>query len=180
MLTYGATIKKEDYLPPFKGRHGDQLRHLAVLYGDRRRSAQAVGRLYDESIRIEALARDLGMSTSSLHRKFKAVTNAKPLQFQKRLGVQEARRLLLSEELNASTAGYRVGYDDPSHFIREYKRLFGDPPMRDVQQLRETKATVSAYWLPGSCRMPKLTMHFVPDCSERKSREARLPRVFPS
>jgi len=68
---------------------------------------------------------------------FKAVTAMSPLQFQKQLRLQEARRLMLGEGYDATTAGYRVGYDDASHFNREYKRLFGAPPMRDVARLRE-------------------------------------------
>jgi AraC-like DNA-binding protein len=59
-----------------------------------------------------------------------------PLQFQKQIRLQEARRLLLAGEADAATAGYRVGYDDPAHFSREYKRMFGAPPMRDVERLR--------------------------------------------
>jgi AraC-like DNA-binding protein len=59
-----------------------------------------------------------------------------PLQFQKQLRLQEARRLMLGEHIDAATAGYRVGYDDASHFSREYKRMFGEPPMRDVDKLR--------------------------------------------
>ena len=64
------------------------------------------------------------------------VTALSPLQFQKRLRLQEARRLMLSEDLDAASAAYRVGYQDASHFNREYKSLFGIPPMRDVQRLR--------------------------------------------
>ena len=79
----------------------------------------------------------VGMSASAFHAHFKAVTAMSPLQFQKHLRLQEARRLLLSENLDAAEAGYRVGYDDQSHFSREYKRHFGEPPMRDVQRLRE-------------------------------------------
>jgi len=60
-----------------------------------------------------------------------------PLGFQKQLRLQEARQLMIGEDLNASTVGYRVGCDDPSHVSREYRRFFGDPPMRDVEQLRE-------------------------------------------
>ena len=60
-----------------------------------------------------------------------------PLQFQKQLRLQEARRLMIGETLDATTAGSRVGYDDVSHFNRDYKRLFGAPPMRDVERLRE-------------------------------------------
>jgi AraC-like DNA-binding protein len=83
------------------------------------------------------MAQELGMSVSSLHHHFKAVTAMSPLQFQKRLRLQEARRLMLGENLDAATAAYRVGYNDASHFNREYKSLFGEPPMRDVQRLRE-------------------------------------------
>jgi AraC-like DNA-binding protein len=77
------------------------------------------------------------MSVSGFHHHFKAVTAMSPLQFQKQLRLQEARRLLLGENLDAASAGYRVGYDDPSQFSREYKRLFGQPPVRDVERLRE-------------------------------------------
>ena len=88
-----------------------------------------------EALRVQANREELGMSVSGLHHHFKAVTAMSPLQFQKRL--QEARRLMLGEDLDAASAAYRVGYRDASHFNREYKSLFGVPPMRDVQQLRE-------------------------------------------
>lgn len=77
------------------------------------------------------------MSVSGFHHHFKAVAALSPLQFQKRLRLQEARRLMLGEDLDAATTAYRVGYDDASHFNREYKRLFGLPPMRAAQRLRE-------------------------------------------
>ena len=77
------------------------------------------------------------MSVSALHHHFKAVTALSLLQFQKRLRLQEARRLMLSEDLDAKVAASRVGYQDASHFNREYKSLFGAPPMRDVQRLRQ-------------------------------------------
>ena len=83
------------------------------------------------------------MSVSGFHHHFKAVTAMSPLQFQKRMRLQEARRLMLGEGLDATSAGRRVGYGDASHFTREYKRLFGAPPARDVERLREA-ATVSA------------------------------------
>src|SRR5947208_11878154 len=92
---------------------------------------------YDQPLRIDSLARELGMSVSGFHHQFKAVTAMSPLQFQKQLRLQEARRLLLGEHLDAASAGYRVGYEDASQFSREYKRLFGQPPMRDVERLRE-------------------------------------------
>jgi AraC-like DNA-binding protein len=76
------------------------------------------------------------MSASSFHHHFKAVTSKSPLQFQKQLRLQEARRLMLAEDYDATTAGFRVDYDDTSHFSREYKRLFGEPPMRDMARMR--------------------------------------------
>jgi AraC-like DNA-binding protein len=122
------------------GEQGDRLRHIAILDGESHRIARALKRLhedFDQSIRIESLAEELGMSVSSFHHHFKAVTAMSPLQFQKQMRLQEARRLMLGEDLDAASAGYRVGYDDASHFNREYKRFFGLPPMRDVERLRD-------------------------------------------
>ncbi|HLX58870.1 MAG TPA: AraC family transcriptional regulator, partial [Ktedonobacteraceae bacterium] len=122
------------------GEQGSRLRHLAILGGYTSHIARAVARLrqdFDQPLRIEQMARELGMSVSGLHHHFKAVTAQSPLQFQKQLRLQEARRLMLGEDLDAASAGYRVGYHDASHFNREYKSLFGLPPMRDVQRLRE-------------------------------------------
>jgi AraC-like DNA-binding protein len=118
-----------------------RLRHLATFGGQTHRMARAIEKLrrdFDKPLRIEDMARELGMSVSGFHAHFKAVTAMSPLQFQKHLRLQEARRLMLSEDLDAGEAGYRVGYDDQSHFSREYKRHFGEPPMRDVERLRET------------------------------------------
>lgn len=122
-----------------KGEQGNRLRHMALLGGSTDRIAEAVERLrreFDQPLRIESLAREMGMSVSGFHHHFKAVTAMSPLQFQKQLRLQEARRLLLGENLDAASAGYRVGYDDASQFSREYKRHFGQPPMRDVERLR--------------------------------------------
>ncbi len=77
------------------------------------------------------------MSVSSFHQHFKTATSMSPLQFQKMLRLQEARRLLMTEDVDASSAAVRVGYDDASQFTREYKRLFGDPPMRDVARFKQ-------------------------------------------
>jgi AraC-like DNA-binding protein len=121
------------------GEQGGRLRHIAVLGGYTHRIAEAVERLrrdFDQPLRIESLAQELGMSVSGFHHHFKAVTAMSPLQFQKQLRLQEARRLLLGEDLDAASAGYRVGYRDAAHFNREYKSLFGVPPMRDVHRLR--------------------------------------------
>jgi AraC-like DNA-binding protein len=122
------------------GEQGSRLRHLAILGGYTPLIARAVEQLrqdFDQPLRIEDLARELGMSVSGLHHHFKAVTAMSPLQFQKQLRLQEARRLMLSEDFDAASAAYRVGYHDASHFNREYKSLFGVPPRRDMHRLRE-------------------------------------------
>src|SRR5207253_7133724 len=133
-------ITREILYRLLRGEQGGRLRHLAILGGYSPSIARAIERLrhdFDQPLRIEQLARELGMSVSVFHHHFKAVTALSPLQFQKRLRLQEARRLMLGENLDATSAAYRVGYRDASHFNREYKSLFGVPPMRDVQRLRE-------------------------------------------
>jgi AraC-like DNA-binding protein len=127
------------------GSQGGRMRHLATFGGQAHRIVRAVEKLrekFDKPLRIEAIARELGMSLSGFHAHFKAVTNMSPLQYQKHLRLQEARRLMLGENLDAGEAGYRVGYDDQSHFSRDYKRQFGEPPMRDVERMRELAAAV--------------------------------------
>jgi AraC-like DNA-binding protein len=122
------------------GEQGGRLRHLAILGGYTPNIARTIQRLrqdFDQPLRIEQMARDLGMSVSGLRHHFKAVTALSPSQFQKQLRLQEARRLMLGEDLDAASAAYRVGYRDASHFTREYKSLFGLPPMHDVQRLRQ-------------------------------------------
>ena len=122
------------------GAQGDRLRYIATQSGYTAYIARAIERLhtdFDQPLRIEGIARELGMSVSGFHHHFKAVTALSPLQFQKRLRLQEARRLMLGEHLDATSAASRVGYYDASHFNREYKKLFGMQPMRDVERLRE-------------------------------------------
>ncbi len=133
-------IKREIVYRLLQGEQSSRLHHIARLNGSNHRISQAVKRLhesYDQPLRIESLAEEIGMSSSSFYYHFKAVTDMTPLQFQKQLQLQEARRLMLSEELDAASAGYRVGYNDASQFNREYKRLFGKSPMRDIERLRE-------------------------------------------
>lgn len=122
---------------------GARLQHIAMLGGQTHRVARIAERLrkdFDKPLRIEDLARELSMSVSSLHHHFKAVTSMSPIQFQRQIRLQEARRLMLSGEFDAASAGIHVGYDDPSHFSREYKRIFGRPPKQDVEQLRMKQA----------------------------------------
>lgn len=85
---------------------------------------------------MDEIARELGMSVSGFHRHFKSVTAMSPLQFQKQIRLQEARCLMLGEDLDAAGAGFRVGYQDPSYCSRDYKKLFGAPPQHDIARLR--------------------------------------------
>jgi len=125
------------------GEQGDRLRHFPMLGAHVNRIAQAVDRLrreYDKSLSIDALAKDLGMSTSAFHLHFKAVMDMSPLQFQKLLRLQAARKLMLTGNMDAASAGYSVGYEDPSHFNRDYKKHFGEAPIRDMMKLRDMVA----------------------------------------
>jgi len=115
-----------------------QLRQIAREDSRLSRVHRAIGRLrahYDETIRIEDLADLAGMSRASFHRHFKAATSMSPLQFQKTLRLQEARRLL-RDASSAQTSAHRVGYESASQFSRDYARLFGLPPARDAARLR--------------------------------------------
>jgi AraC-like DNA-binding protein len=136
-------IKREIVYRLLMGPQGVRLRQMAAeIQGINApyiaRAVELIRQDFDKPLHIEELAREIGMSVSGLHHRFKAVTAMSPLQLQKRLRLQEARRLMLSEDLDAISAAYRVGYNDPAYFNREYKSLFGVPPIRHVQRLRET------------------------------------------
>ena len=121
------------------GEQGHRLRQMTVKGGHVYRISEAVQKICREfagPLYVEEIARGIGMSVSGFHHHFKEVTALTPLQFQKQLRLQEARRLMLSEEMDAATAGFRVGYEDASHFNHDYKRLFGITPLRDVERLR--------------------------------------------
>ena len=121
------------------GEQGAMLRQIARADSRMSQIARAIGWIrenYDKPLRIEVLAQRTGMSASSLHRHFKAVTAMSPLQFQKRMRLQEARRRVLLQGAAAERIGFSVGYESPSQFCREYSRLFGVPPGRDAARLR--------------------------------------------
>jgi AraC-like DNA-binding protein len=121
--------------------HAARLQHIVMVGGRTHRVARAIAWIrerFDQTMRVEQLAKQIGMSPSGLHFHFRVVTGMSPLQYQKTLRLHEARRLLLAEDVDAATAGFRVGYNDPSQFTREYRRLFGAPPLRDVARLRAT------------------------------------------
>lgn len=117
-----------------------RLNQIARFGGQDHRMVRAVKILsdqYTQPLRIETIAHQLGMSISGFHTHFKAATNMSPVQFQKQLRLQEAQRLMLSEGFDAGKAAYRVGYEDQSHFSRDYKRQYGEPPARDIARLRK-------------------------------------------
>lgn len=121
------------------GELGQRLRELCEVEGPSQRIARAIELLktrYAEPLRIDDLAAAAHMSASSLHQRFKAATAMSPLQFQKQLRLQEARRLMLMDGMEAASAGHRVGYESPSQFSREYRRLFGAPPKREIDAMR--------------------------------------------
>ncbi|MCA9835793.1 MAG: AraC family transcriptional regulator [Trueperaceae bacterium] len=136
-------IMREIFFRLLKGDQGGWLRHTAVLGGQSQRINEALELLrqdFKQPLRIADFAQAVGMSVSSFHHHFKAVTAMSPVQFQRRLRLQEARRLMLYEDYDAAQAGYSVGYEDNAYFSREYKRHFGNPPRRDVQQLKEANS----------------------------------------
>lgn len=133
-------IMKELHYWLLKGEHGQAIRHLALPDGQAERVAAAARLLraeFHHPVAVERLAAAAGMSVSTFRRRFKALTSLTPVQFQKELKLIEARRLMLSEGRSASQAAFAVGYESVSHFTRDYGRLFGTPPRRDVRALAE-------------------------------------------
>jgi len=133
-------FKKEILYRVLQGPYGARLGQIAVEESYTHRIGDVIEQIknkYDKPIRIEELADIANMSVSSLHRHFKEVTALSPIQFQKQIRLQEARRLLLSESTDAADVAFRVGYESPSQFSREYSRMFGFPPREDIKRLRE-------------------------------------------
>lgn len=132
-------ILREIYFRLLLGEHSGLLRRMLTDSGKIQRVAAGLEWIRSNAarpIRMNELARKMGMSSSAMHSWFRAVTSMSPLQFQKQLRLQEARRMLLFEAVDAGTAGRRVGYESTSQFSREYRRLFGAPPLRDLERLR--------------------------------------------
>lgn len=134
------SVLREIYYRVLKGEQGDYLKQIAVDGSNARRIATVINRIkadYAMPLRIEELARSVHMSPASMHRHFKNVTAMSPLQYQKKIRLLEARRLLLSEAIDAAEVGFRVGYESPSQFSREYRRMFGMPPIKDIRKWQE-------------------------------------------
>ena len=124
-----------------QGEQGALLYPFAINGSHGYRIAQAIrliNRQYDRPLYVEELAKSVNMSVSAFHKHFKRVTAMSPLQYQKTVRLQESRRLMLTESVPASDAAFRVGYESPSQFSREYARMYGRPPMTDVQNLRSS------------------------------------------
>lgn len=132
-------VTKEILYRILRGQHGETLEQIAVEGSYTYRIRNVIERLmnrYDQSFCIEDLAEMANMSISSFHRHFKEVTAMSPLQFQKQLRLHEARRLLLSESADAAEVAFRVGYESPSQFSREYSRTFNLPPKEDMKRMK--------------------------------------------
>lgn len=128
------------------GRHGGAIRNLGVPESHAQRVGRAVALIRDnlaKPLRVEQLAAVAGMSPSSFHEHFRAVTSLSPLQFQKQLRLIEARRLMLSEGQMISNAAYAVGYESVPQFTREYGRMFGLPPARDIKAAKTRLKTAA-------------------------------------
>ncbi|GMK40827.1 hypothetical protein PCCS19_38830 [Paenibacillus sp. CCS19] len=124
-----------------QGGQGGLIQQFAVLGSQAHSIATAIRQIvrqYDEPLEIEQLAKSVNMSTSAFHKHFKRVTAMSPLQYQKTIRLQNARHLMLAESFHASDAAFRVGYESPSQFSREYARMYGRPPMLDIQELRNS------------------------------------------
>ena len=134
-------VQREIYYRMLRAELGHRLVDLAQGEGGNHRIVRAIEWLkqrYAAPLRIEELADAVHMSASALHHRFKAVTAMSPLQYQKHLRLHEARRLMFADGIECATAAHRVGYESPSQFSREYRRLFGAPPRAEIARLRET------------------------------------------
>lgn len=136
-------IQREIIYRLLVGDQGERLRQIASTGSQSHQIARAIDWMkgnFTRPVRIDDLAERARMSTSTFHHHFRAMTALSPLQYQKQLRLQEARRLMVAERLDAATAAFQVGYESPSQFSREYRRLFGSSPVRDVMNLRQMAA----------------------------------------
>ncbi|TGQ11599.1 MULTISPECIES: AraC family transcriptional regulator [unclassified Mesorhizobium] len=141
-------VEREILYRLLTGPHGATLRQMGTVDSHLNQVSRAIATIrngFQAQLRIDEIAAASGMSASSLHAHFKAITRMTPLEYQKQLRLQEARRLMLADGANAGTAGFAVGYDSPSQFSREYRRLFGAPPRQDIERLQAIPGSAEAY-----------------------------------
>ena len=143
-------IEREIVYRILRGPEGARLRAIATLGDKSNRTAKAIGWIktnYRKQLRVEDLAEIAGMAISTLHHSFRALTSMSPLQYQKQIRLQAARAQMLADNVDAATVAFAVGYESASQFNREYSRLFGQPPIRDIRILRSQ----------GSARLESVT-----------------------
>ncbi|MBB1087296.1 AraC family transcriptional regulator [Lysobacter sp. SG-8] len=136
-------VKQEIFYRLLTGEQGELLRRIGTVGNHGYQVSRSIDWLksnYSKPVRVEDLASRAGLSVSAFHAHFRAITALSPLQFQKRIRLNEARRLMLTERIDAADAAFKVGYESPSQFSREYSRHFGAPPMRDIKKLGEMPA----------------------------------------
>jgi AraC-like DNA-binding protein len=139
LRTLAPLIRREMFYRLLTGPLGPRLRALAGSDGATQRVVRVIDQLtrrFAEPLRIDELAGLAHMSRSTLHQRFKQLTTLSPMQYQKQLRLQHARRLMLGDGLDATSAAHQVGYESPSQFSREYRRYFGAPPRSDIAQMR--------------------------------------------
>ena len=130
---------REIYYRLLKGEQGEAVRQIATSGSNMQRIVEAINILktdFAKPLRIDDIAEQVNMSAAAFHRHFKKVTSMSPLQYQKQLRLLTARQMLLTESTDATHAAYQVGYESPSQFSREYSRMFGAPPIKDIERLR--------------------------------------------
>jgi AraC-like DNA-binding protein len=138
IATLHPVIMREIAYWLLSGPHGGEVARMVLAHGPSRRVINAMQSLrsrFREAVRVEELAAVAQLSVSAFHRQFKALTGQTPLQYQKQLRLLEARRLMIASAFNVEAASFAVGYESPSQFSREYARMFGAPPKRDVQAM---------------------------------------------
>jgi AraC-like DNA-binding protein len=139
-------IQREIFYRLLVGDQGARFRQLAAMGTKSQQVARAISWLkenYSQPLRVDELAEIATMGTSTFHHHFRSMTALSPLQYQKQLRLQEARKLMLTDFIDAATAAFQVGYESPSQFNREYSRQFGAPPIRDITSLRQQAVKVS-------------------------------------
>jgi AraC-like DNA-binding protein len=137
-------IQREIVYRLLRGPQGDRLRGIATLGDQSHRTAKAIAWLranYSRPLRVEELAEVARMGVSTLHHHFRSLTAMSPLQYQKQLRLAAARERMLIDGIDATSAAFEVGYESPSQFNREYKRFFGQPPIRDIKTRRSSEST---------------------------------------